>query len=371
MEDSFYSIIETALQKRTENMSVARSFLSGSHDIRRYLVGKNQESSNLTNLVKIDGIIDDYALPGTSWNDIPVISGKVTLENAIVVNCSTSISPVDVENRLLAAGWSKVLSVKDILDAKESQLPLPWFVTDMRTTYNAHKDKFHDLFGILSDDVSRKTLLDITKYRLTADNTLMSGYLVRPQDQYFEDFLNLKGETFVDCGGFDGDTTLEFCRRYPDYKKIYFFEPSVSNMETAVKHTAAVRDISYYQVGLSDCEGELLFNSQAGPASSVLTAESTGADVIKVSLLDSVVSDRVSFIKMDIEGWELPALKGAEVHIINDRPKLAIAVYHAAKDFFEIPDYLLSLVPGYRVYMRHYTQGWSETVMYFVPPKGL
>ena len=134
MEDSFNNIIETALQKRTENMSVARSFLSCSEDFRRFLVGKNQESYNLATLVKIDGVIDDYALPGTYWNDIPVVSSTTIVDNAIVVNCSTSISPVDVENKLLTAGWTNVLSIKDIMDINEGKLAFPWFVADMRTT---------------------------------------------------------------------------------------------------------------------------------------------------------------------------------------------------------------------------------------------
>lgn len=50
--------------------------------------------------------------------------------------------------------------------------------------------------------------------------------------------------------------------RFFQVLEIYFFEPSVSNMETAVKRTSTLRDIFWYQVGLSDCEGELLFNYQ-------------------------------------------------------------------------------------------------------------
>ena len=46
---------------------------------------------------------------------------------------------------------------------------------------------------------------------------------------------------------------------------------------------------------------------------------------------------------------------------------LAIAVYHDIVDFWRIPEYVLSLRPNYQIYLRHYTEGWSETVMYFVP----
>jgi hypothetical protein len=70
---------------------------------------------------------------------------------------------------------------------------------------------------------------------------------------------------------------------------------------------------------------------------------------------------------MDIEGWELNAIKGSKNHILNDSPKLAIAVYHRASDFITIPDLILSINSNYELYLRHYTSGWSESVMYFKP----
>ena len=61
------------------------------------------------------------------------------------------------------------------------------------------------------------------------------------------------------------------------------------------------------------------------------------------------------------------ALQGAQGHIKNGHPILAIAVYHTVSDFWRIPEYVLSLRPDYRIFLRHYTEGWSETVMYFIP----
>ncbi|XTI73418.1 hypothetical protein ACQAYK_04685 [Acidithiobacillus sp. AC3] len=59
------------------------------------------------------------------------------------------------------------------------------------------------------------------------------------------------------------------------------------------------------------------------------------------------------------------ALAGCRKHIQNLRPKLAISVYHSAWDFLDIPDYLLSIHPDYRLHLRHYTQSWSETIRFF------
>ena len=73
---------------------------------------------------------------------------------------------------------------------------------------------------------------------------------------------------------------------------------------------------------------------------------------------------RVDFIKMDIEGAELSALRGAKQTIQRHKPKLAISVYHRLTDFFEVPEFLDSLGCGYRYFLRHYTIHAEETVLF-------
>lgn len=69
---------------------------------------------------------------------------------------------------------------------------------------------------------------------------------------------------------------------------------------------------------------------------------------------------------MDIEGAEYNALMGAKNHITKYNPVLAVCIYHNQADFIVIPKLVLSLNKKYKVYLRHYTQGVFETVMYFV-----
>ncbi len=70
---------------------------------------------------------------------------------------------------------------------------------------------------------------------------------------------------------------------------------------------------------------------------------------------------------MDLEGWELKALQGCREHILEDYPKLAISVYHSASDFWKVHQAIMAVRDDYSVYLRHYTEGWSETVMFFMP----
>ena len=86
---------------------------------------------------------------------------------------------------------------------------------------------------------------------------------------------------------------------------------------------------------------------------------------MQLTAIDNVVKDeRVTFIKMDIEGAELKSLMGARNTIIKNHPRLAICAYHKPEDLYELPGYILSLVPEYKFLLRHYCTSQYETVLY-------
>ncbi|MCC7091325.1 MAG: FkbM family methyltransferase [Nitrosomonas sp.] len=360
----FLDKVYAALKAAPGKQALAGDFLSSTCTAPRYVIGRNDDAREALKLIKADGVIDDYANDVLFWEGVPVVRLKAVPTDAIVLNCSTSISPVSVMTILANAGISRVLNFCDLVPAAGEMLRWPWFVRQQRDDLAAHEADWAKLWELMADQESRQTLLDVVRYRLTAEPTFMNEYRVRLREQYFESFMQLKGEVFVDAGGFDGDTSEEFCSRIPDYKAIYLFEPSPRNISAAKQRLAAQERIRFLQLGLSDTQGTLHFNSDAGSASSVSEAGDVTIEVVK---LDDEIPESVSYIKMDLEGWEIRALAGCARHIAKDHPKLAISVYHAAEDFRRIPAYILSVQPNYRIYLRHYTQGWSETVMYFLP----
>ena len=69
---------------------------------------------------------------------------------------------------------------------------------------------------------------------------------------------------------------------------------------------------------------------------------------------------------MDIEGSELAALRGARQCILENKPKLAVCLYHKPQDMWEIPLMIKEMLPEYKIYIRHHTDLLNETVCYAV-----
>lgn len=347
------------------NYDLAEGFLSFQLDCPRYVLGRNEHSENLLRSFVFDGVIDDRAQSGSVWLGHYVFAADAIPPDSIIVNASMSIAPLSAEKRLKSLGFKSVISYADLCRVAGSPISLPDYVCEARLKIKEHYDKFLNIFHLLSDDESRHIFNKLMSYRLTADYSYMQDFSVRLYDQYFEDFASPKtGSIFVDCGGFDGDTTEEYVKRYPNYSKVYLFEPSSQNINKAKKRLANYHDIEFVELGVSDKCGVISFNSAAGSASSITDS---GSDQINVTTLDEFLKIKSSFIKMDLEGWELHALTGSRRHVEEDEAILAIAVYHNIMDFVRIPDYILSIRNNYKIYLRHYTEGWSETVMYFVP----
>lgn len=187
-----------------------------------------------------------------------------------------------------------------------------------------------------------------------------------------------KGTAFIDAGCFDTGTSREFARWCGgEYSKIIAFEPDLKNYEMCQKYSKelGLKNFELVQAGLSSEETEKKLTQRSGSNSNFVNDSSAwvrlnevnqqNTEIIRTVKLDDYVRDiTVGFIKMDIEGAECEALKGAKDTIQRDRPFLAICVYHRRGDMIAIMDYLLSIVPEYHFWLRHHSSSTLETVLY-------
>lgn len=182
--------------------------------------------------------------------------------------------------------------------------------------------------------------------------------------QYFDIFEPKKNEVYIDAGTFDGKTVLDFNDwTKENYKKIYAFEPINAMCEVISKQIKenCIKNIEVKNNAVWNQKETILFKED-GPGSQV--NENGKIEVKGISIDDVAENEKVTFIKMDIEGSELKALEGAKRTIVKHQPRLAICIYHRPLDVIEIASYILELVPEYKFYIRHYASSMWETVLY-------
>src|SRR5204862_237696 len=108
--------------------------------------------------------------------------------------------------------------------------------------------------------------------------------------------------------------------------------------------------------------GEELRFSDAGPATKI-GAGSIAAESISIDDFASQAG-RIDFIKLDVEGAEIPVLHGARNTIRTFAPKLAVSIYHSIDDLLTIPQLLQQL--DYDVYIEHATIHAEATIAFGV-----
>lgn len=214
-----------------------------------------------------------------------------------------------------------------------------------------------------------------------SESSIVDGtviYDITEGRQYFdlEQLQKTKGEVFVDGGVCDGMSSISFIKWCNgDYKKIFCFEPDEGNIDKIIRNFK-YWNIEKYEIvnkGIWNKSTTLKFAAQSTANSMVVAGDSlfdvqedSLSKIEVISLDEALGGQRVSFIKMDIEGSELNAIEGSRRIIYKHKPKLAISIYHKPEDIWEIPKKILSIRDDYIFYLRHYSAYMSETVLYGV-----
>ena len=202
------------------------------------------------------------------------------------------------------------------------------------------------------------------------ENGITTDFIL--QQYNYKDIVKVeKDDIVVDAGGCWGDTALYFASI--GAKQVYTFEfiqPNLDilkrniNMNPQYKETINIIDNPVW----SESNVELSYLDK-GP-SSFLGKAGKFKHKTKTLTIDDLVKknkiDKIDFIKMDIEGAELPALEGAKKVIKRDKPKLAISAYHKSNDLIAIPKFISSIRNDYNFYLDYYTIIGDETIVYAI-----
>jgi FkbM family methyltransferase len=231
-------------------------------------------------------------------------------------------------------------------------------------------ENIENLFKILEDGKSKNVLKSVLNYRLTFDiNDLIN--CVSKNEMYFDkDIMDFKGENyFIDGGAYDGKTILKFIEAAKgNFKFVYSFEPDKNNFALLKSNKRLVEYSSKIKLenkGLYKQTGKVCFSNSANQGSCI--NEGCPNNLINtISIDDYAVNNKITFIKMDIEGSEIDAINGGIKTLKFVKPTLSICLYHKMNDLWEIPLLIKSIQPDYKIYLRQYEYTLYDTVCYAI-----
>jgi FkbM family methyltransferase len=270
--------------------------------------------------------------------------------------------------------------------------------------YRDNVDKLNQVFCLLADEKSKKIYYDVIKYRLTywlaRTEPILSPSCILNEPRYpipklkgnkdivktsikyvyFRSQYEIpgivelnKGDTVIDAGAFYGDSALYFDSAVCPDGLVYAFEPN-KNIAKILKENIQLnnrKNIVIIEKGLSDksYHATLTNKEECSEILDVAPIDNSENYIdIETTTIDEFVEKnkiaKLNFIKMDIEGHEENAIRGAKNAITQYRPKLAISIYHKYFDVCELPLLIHKINPNYKFYVRHTTNIWSETVLF-------
>ena len=241
----------------------------------------------------------------------------------------------------------------------------PQYLKNRREFYKQNEDRIRKNIEALSEEKSKDIYKRLLKYRCEKKRKIFPEF--EKTETYFpKDIIELgSDEVFIDCGTYIGDTIDDFLKKSNNnYKKIVCFEPDKENFRILNEYISNKENIYSYEAGVYSDNIELKFNVGKNESSNISEEGTSSIECLKLDSLSECQD--ATFIKMDIEGAELEALKGAEELIKRNKPKLAICLYHSDQDMIDIIEYVHKLIPEYKIYVRQYSLYEAQTVMYAI-----
>jgi FkbM family methyltransferase len=277
---------------------------------------------------------------------------------------------VPIERKLLDRGFTDVVPFYDLAESFRRLHPLSngWFAASMTADDWVHTAQ---VLARWSDDVSRAHHLQFLAWRRLREEWTFTAAPIPDCDRFFiPEIAAVLGdaETLLDGGAHHGVVIDAFLRHTKGrFRRIVAVEPDPINRAHLGENlqNLAPRDarIVIDDCALFDTEGEAVFHCGLDYASQI---SGTGSMRVRTRPIDRFDLSP-TFIKLHLEGTELAALKGAKQTLLEQRPLVAMTIYHNEDGVWRTADWLMELLPDYRFLFRNHSWCGTGAVIYAIP----
>ena len=274
----------------------------------------------------------------------------------------------DIRSYLEKIGFSKIFFLHDFYEFHN------FFMQDRSEVAHRMKNNieaFKYALSRLSDHQSKEILCRLVQVHITTE-PLDIPFSPR-HEQYFPSDLNhlIDYGNYVCCGAYNGEVIHQVKASGVKVNNLVCFEPDSKIYKelatTARREVHKVADnIFCFQNAVSDNNNINSFISGDGLGSRL---DPLGDNLVQCTKLDDALSGfSPTFITMDIEGEELAAIKGAKKIICDNKPSLAVCVYHYPEQVADVINQISKFNSEYLFFIRNYTGYVTETVLYAIFP---
>lgn len=220
--------------------------------------------------------------------------------------------------------------------------------------YKDNINEIKQVYEILEDNTSKDILTEYIRTRI------QSGTFSLPvcdgRNKYFyglqndELYIHKEDEVWVNCGSAIGDTILMYFAKGYSAKRVYAYEGGNESVYNELKKNIALLPKHLFEkVKLVNC----------------FIANDTN--------WENEIKEKITLVNADIEGAEVYLINTMKEKLIEDRPVIALCVYHKIEHLIDIPKMLNNLLKDYVFLLRKYPctvaspRRTSELVLYAIP----
>lgn len=276
-----------------------------------------------------------------------------------------------IESFLRQLGWQHIAPFYDLADAYADRTPLNngWFAGPLDAE---DRLRIAAILDAWDDDHSRAAHLQCLAWRVAREEWQFDGAPVENANRYFiPPVLAALGpeEVFLDGGAWHGSVSQRFIAETQgqfgalvaieaDRGSLPILRQTLASLPAG--QAARTRVIA---CALSDRDGEQPFAHGHDLTSRLMPG---ATDTSPCRTLDSL-DLRLGFVKLHLEGGELPALIGGTRVLKRERPVLAITAYHNRDGLWRLPTLLIETLPDYRFLFRIHAWCGTGAVLYAIP----